>query len=193
MGGFEDIDEAILAGERIENEDIGTSAAIGVNKIAKRTIYINVPIPACVLSGAGTSLTKSAAFPAIVLPNANSAAVYFTVSAPRGEVVPGERAKLRIFWIKNTAVSGNIRLVVNITPAITGSTSVASAIERSVISVALSGTTDIQEASIDLPPAVFSNNQIIGLQISRDPTNTLDTLDADISIVGACIEIQGRC
>lgn len=193
MGGFEDIDESILAGERIENEDIGTSANINPLKAAKRSIYVNAQLANAVLTGTSVALAPSGVFPSILFPNANSGTLNVNLNGPRGEVVPGETAKLHIFWKKDTATSGNIRLVIDITPIIEGASSLASAVNRAIISLALSGTTDIQEAIVDLPPAIFSNNQAIGLQIVRDPTNTLDTLASDIKILSIYLEINGRC
>lgn len=190
MGGFESIDEGIVAGGKIGNADIDSSAAINPRKIEKRLFSIEAPLANAVLSGSA-ALTATYNFNEITLPVASSAGFSVTLPYPRGEISPGERLKIKIgYWVGGS--SGDVRLVVNIKPATQGISNLGSAIERAIITTAGSANT-LSIAEVEFPPSVFNNNQILAISISRDPANTLDTFGANIAVIFAVAEIYGRC
>ena len=191
MGGFESIDEGIVAGQTIANEDIDSAAEINPLKIEKQSIYIDCLINGAILSGASVAVTIDN-FPYILLPNANSGTIILTTRMPRGEITPGEKMKVRILWTSATTGS-QVRFVIQLKPAIAGVSNLGSAIERAVVSAGPSSANFGIEAIAEFPASIFSNEQIVGLYISRDPTNVLDTLAADIKVAAIILEINGRC
>lgn len=193
MGGFEEIDEGIIAGEKVGNADFGASAAIKPLKIEKRAhTVIMEGFSGAVLTGAGVAIGTDTTFPKLTLPNANAGSFTTPVRAPKGELVPGERPTLHIWW--NTAeITGSLRLVVDIRPVIEGALNLSSAIQKAVITPAQGSANQLQEALIEFGPSIFNNNQLWFLKIARDPTNTLDTCAGDININGIYITMNGRC
>ena len=193
MSGFEQIDEAVRAGARAENEDFATptgTAGISPLKVAKRKIYIPFHFANATLSTATESV--SGVFPGILLPNSGAAHAFLGAMAPRGEVSPGEPATLHVFWT-TAATSGVLRLVCDIRPVIEGSANLASAVQRAILSSANGTTVLLQQAKIPFPAALFNNNQQVSLKIARDPSNSLDTLADDIILRCVYLEILGRC
>jgi len=191
MGGFEDIDEGIIAGERIENADIKAAAGIKPLKFEKRTLSMDIRLDGAQLSGASVAIAAVGVFPGITLPNANSGDITVTVEAPRGEMVKGERPTLHIWW-NSAGTSGNARFVVDIKPAIEAVSGLSSAIQKSVISDVQGVASQLQEATIEFPPSIFGNSQLIGIKLARDPANTLDTLASDLQILGLYLTMNGR-
>lgn len=183
------IDDGRIAGEKAYNADVDTSAAIKPIKIEKKSIYLNWVIQNFAISAATSSASN--AFPGWNMVDSGAASLIMQLLSPMAEIVPGENATLHIWWM-TAATTGNVRWVIDIKPVITGFTTLTSAITRSVITPAGSASTFI-DSKVLLPAAVFSNNQLIGLQIARDPTNSLDTIGADAIIRAVYLEINGRC
>ena len=192
MGGFENVDEAMIAGARIDDADIASDAAIKPIKVAKRSLFVSVPLANAVLSGTSVAHSAVGVFDLITLPDANAGTVTVTAMAPRGEVSPGDKVKLHIWWL-TAATSGSARFVVDIKPAIEGISGLGSAIEKAVLSDARASGSQFIEAIVEFSAAVFSNNQLIGIKITRDGTNSLDDLGADLKIGALYLEMQGRC
>lgn len=190
MGGFEEIDEGILAGEKIGNEDIDDSADIKPIKVKSVPIFIDTALANATLSGSA-SLYNQYDFPVILLGDASVGGFTITVPYPRGEISPGSRLKVKILYYISSG-SGKFRLVINVKPALTGIANLESAMERSIISTV--GSPSIAtEIFAEFPPSVFNNNQILGLKISRDPTNALDTFNEFVRVASVYLEIEGRC
>lgn len=192
MGGFEDVDEAIVAGALIGDADIASDAAIKPIKFAKRSMFIPIPLAYTILTGASVAQAVSGIFNTITLPDANSGTITLTTTAPRGEISPGDRVKLHIWWL-TAATSGSARFIINIKPAIKGVSSLSSAIERAVLSDARASGNQFIEAVVEFPAAIFTDNQLIGIKITRDGTNSLDDLGADLKVGALYLEFQGRC
>lgn len=192
MGGFNEIDEGILAGEKIEDEDIDAAAGINPLKVEKRVVRMEAPLANAVFTGTSVAIASLTIYPYVLLPNANSGSFVVTTTAPRGEIVAGEKLRVKILWTSNTT-SGNLRLVVDVKPAIAGVSSLSSALQRAIISPAPSVAKYAVEAILEFPPSIFAPNQIIGVQVARDPSNSLDTLAGDIFILAVVLEINGRC
>lgn len=195
MSGFDQIDEAVKAGARAENADFATpTGTAGINplKMEKRKIFIPFHFGQLVVSGAVTD-DPSGTYAGKVLPDAG-AATYMLLSgmAPRGEVAPGEPGILHIFW-RTTPTTGNARFVCDIRPIIDGSSNLASAVQRATISAANGSANALTEAKMNFPPAIFSNNQQMALKLYRDPTNSLDTIGASLTVHAVYLEILGRC
>lgn len=194
MSGFDLIDEAARAGARAENADFASPAGTaGINplKFAKRPIYIPAHLGQLVVSGSITS-SLSGVFPGRLMPNSGASYMLLGLLSPKTEVSPGEPGTLHIYWT-TAATSGNLRLVVDIRPIINGAASLASAVQRSIITAANASTNVLEESKILFPPAILSNNQGISVKIARDPSNSLDTLSDDIVIRAVYLEILGRC
>lgn len=194
--GFDQIDEACIAGQRAENADFATPAGTaGINplKIAKRNIYVpfHMPTTGIKVSG-GIADGISAAFPGQVFQNAATGSIFLQACAPRGEIVPGAIGTLKILW-ESATNTGNVRFVAAMRTAIDNATTLELAITRNVIQAANASASALSIAKMEFPPAIFNNNQIWGLKLTRDPANTLDTLAADITVHAIWMEILGRC
>lgn len=183
------IDDGRIAGEKARNADVDAAAAIKPLKIEKNPILIPMNVSQATQDSA--SLSASNNFLGWAFADAASHYLIFTLKAPMGEVTPGERGYLRIFWT-TSASSGNCRWVVEIKPIIDGFTTLTAALTRSVITPAASANAII-ESVIEFPPAIFSNGQLIGCKITRDGTNTLDTIAATAILRGVYLSINGRC
>jgi len=192
MGGFVDVDEAMIAGARIEDADIASNADIKPIKIEKRSLFIQAPLNESILSGASVAHSIEGIFDVITLPDANSGTITITTAAPRGEISPGDKVKLHIWWL-TTATSGSARFIANIKPATEGISGLGSAVEKAILSDARGSADQFIEAIIEFPAAIFTNNQLIGIKITRDGTNSLDDLGADLRVGAVYLEMQGRC
>jgi len=191
MGGFETIDEGILAGALIENEDIDASAAINPLKTEKRKILIPAYISGSVLTGVGILSTGVNYIPYILLIYDAAGTINMSICCPKAEIAPGEKGTLHIWWLAaETATS--LRLVVDIKPIIQGTENLLSAITKTDLSVP-SGSNLCTDAKIEIPYAVLSNNQNLAIQIYRDPANTLDTLTVSVVLFCVYLEVLGRC
>ena len=194
MGGFEQIDEAILAGARIEDEDIGAAAAISPLKFSKDIFAVPLWLGGSLLSGTNVVKTYNGKFPSITLPNANTGSIFIMANTPKSEIVPGEYANLTIAWTATaSAGAGNVRFEVYLRPIIEGNTSRYSVITANIVSPKLYGTGLVETAVLPIPPSLISNNQLIGIEIRRVPSNVLDTLAVDVWVVCAYLSINGRC
>lgn len=192
--GFEQIDEAIKAGESAENADFATpTGTAGINplKTEKRKIYIAFHFENAQISGAVVD-ALSGAFPGFEMPDGSATYILLGAMMPRGEVSPGESAILHIIW-KTAGNTGNVRFVVDVKPIITGTSSLASAVQRAIIQAANATGGSLSDAKIIFPPALFTNDQCVSIKIARDGTNSLDTIGAAIQVHGAYLEILGRC
>lgn len=193
MGGFSQIDEAARAGARASNADFAAPSGIaGINPLKIKSESLFIPMPLGKVFRSTATENPAGIFPGIVMPD--SGASYFVggLRAPLEEVVPGGRAQLHIFWW-TTGATGAARFVVDIRPAIAGANNLSSAVQRAVISDADPDGSQIIKATVVLPLAVFSKRQLIGAKIARDPSNSLDTLGADLRVLGVFLEIPGRC
>lgn len=194
--GFEQIDEACQAGEKAENADFATpSGTAGINplKVAKRNIYVPFHFPTGGIIRSG-SLTDgiAAVFPGQTFQDAGSGYILAAGMAPRGEVSPGERGTLKILW-KSAGTAGNVRFVADMKPVIQNAANLSLAVTRAVIQAANTVGSALTIAKMDFPPSLFNNNQLWGLKLSRDPTNALDTIGADVTVHAIWMEILGRC
>lgn len=183
------VDDGRLSGEKAYNADVDASADINPLKIEKNKIFLGWPSGAVSLTTATSSTSN--AFIGYSFPDPGTSSIIFNLLSPRAEITPGEKATLHIWWT-TAATSGSIQWVVDIKPVISGFTTLASALRRSVIAPAASANAFI-DSRIDLPPAIFSNNQLIGLKISRDAGSSLDTIGAAAVIRLVYLEINGRC
>jgi hypothetical protein len=195
--GFEQIDEACQAGARAENADFATptgNAGINPLKIAKRNIYIpfHFQDSGSVISGT-VAFGGAGAFPGLTLGNGGAGYLLAQGFMPRGEISPGERGTLKVAWYVGGATTGNLRLVADLKPVISGTANLSSAITRNVIAAAVGSANTIIISKMEFPPAFFNNNQLLGLKLARDPSNTLDTLGADVVVIAIWMEILGRC
>jgi hypothetical protein len=176
----------MLAGALIENEDIGASAAINPLKMEKRIIKIPCYITNCASSGGAGSTNYLISFSNAAVGQANLSLVL-----PRAEIAQGEKGTLRILWY-TSAGSGNVRLVVDVKPIIEGTANLSSAIQKAVVTAAGAVYT-LVESKIEIPYAILSNSQALGIQIYRDPDNALDTLAQSCCITSIQLEVLGRC
>lgn len=194
MSGFDQIDEACIAGQRAENSDFATpTGTAGINplKIAKRNIYIPFPVNESVRNS-NLVAAPTGVFPGMTFQNASAGYGIFQGMTPRGEVSSGEKGTLKILW-STSATTGNLRLVAQIAILINGISSLAAAVSRNVIQAANTSGNALSIASLAFPPAVFNANQLWHLKLDRDPANVLDTLAADIIVHAIWMEILGRC
>jgi hypothetical protein len=190
--GFEQVDEACQAGARATNADFATpSGTAGINplKTAKRNIY--VPFILSNYTSSGLSDSQAGIMQGVAIPDA-AHYIYLSAMAPRGEIDPGEKGTLHILW-NTSSTTGVVRFVADIRPIIEGSVSLVSAVSRSVIQAANGTTNLISDAKIIFPVAILNKAQGWGLKISRDGTNSLDTIGATIAIRSVHMEILGRC
>ncbi len=183
------IDDGRIAGEKARNADVHASAAINPLKIERKPVLIPWNVSEAVQDSA--DLSHSNNFIGFSFADAAEHTLTFPLRSPMAEVVPGERAYLHIFWT-TSASSGNCRWVVDIKPIINGNTTLTSALQRNIITPAGSANV-ILESIVAFPPAIFSNAQLISVKITRDGTNTLDTIAAAAIIRGVYLEINGRC
>lgn len=194
--GFEQIDEACRAGQRAENADFAApSGTAGINplKIEKRKIYVPFHLSSGGIVESGTSQGASGPYPGRALPNSGSAYVIAQASCPRGEIAAGESGILKILWEAAAGTTGDLRLVAELKTAIYGSAGLTVSMTRNVIQTTNSVANQLSIARMEFPPSVFNNNQLWGLKLSRDPSNSLDTLAQDVWIHGIWMEILGRC
>jgi hypothetical protein len=188
MGGFETIDEGILSGALIENEDIASDADINPIKTEKRSQFINCNF----MQSPGPTTGLDTAFQKIVFPNASADTAYMNFLMPKAEISPGEKGILHIWWHAN-ATSGSVRFVIDLKPAIEGVANLSSAIQRTTLATARSVADQLVDTRVDIPPAILNNNQLLAIKLYRDPANTLDTLAADVSVDCVYLEVLGRC
>jgi len=184
------VDDGRISGAKAADSDVDASAGINPLKVEKHSLFLNwSPSTVQIVSGSPVANIVSV-FSGWKLPDAAASSIAFNLISPRTEISPGDRATLWI-WMYQTAASGMVRLVVDIRPVIEGSLSVTSALQRAVAFSPNQSTLSL--GKIDFPPAIFSNGQIIGIKISRDPANALDTIAADLTIFNCSLEVQGRC
>lgn len=195
--GFEQIDEACQAGARAENSDFAApSGTAGINplKVTKRTLKIPFHITSGgIVTSGGITLAGSGLFGCATFQNASAGYILVQASAPRGEISPGSSAILKVAWAVGGVTAGNVRFVADLKPAINGISALTSALTRNVIQAADGVTAQIMVAKMEIPPAILNNNQLWGLKLARDPINALDTLAADVIVLGIWMEISGRC
>ena len=190
-GGFEEIDEASLAGARIGNADIAAAAGIKPLKVERKPLYIPLNMGSCILSSSNTTRGQSGAFPQIALADAGEG--YFINSiAALGEASPGDPVKLHIWWT-TSATSGQARFVINIKPLRKDFLTTASAIQKQILSDVNGVANRLTHAEVEFPPAVFSSDMLIGIKITRDGTNALDTVGAAVNVNACYLEMAGRC
>lgn len=190
--GIEQIDESLIAGARAENADVHASAAINPIKFEKRPFYLPLHIGNILVTGGIVTQPVSGIAILLRFPSGSAESMYLMARAPRGEVVNGEIVKLHVFW-ETAATSGIARLVAEIRPALDGAANLSSAIQRSMLSDVPSGANTLQEIIFEFPPAIFSQNHIIAVKLTRDPGNVLDTLADNMDIAACFLEIPGRC
>jgi hypothetical protein len=183
------IDDGRIAGEKARNADVDASAGIKPLKIEKKPILIPINFSNAIQDSA--DLAASGAFPGFSFADAAAHTLTAMLRAPLAEITPGERAYLHIWWT-TSATTGQAKWTLDIKPILEGFSSLASAITRSVITQAGSANV-LLESVIELPPAVISNGQVIGIKISRDGTATLDTIAAAAVIRCVYLRINGRC
>jgi len=183
------IDDGRIAGEKARDADVGASAAINPLKIERNPLYIGFNASEAIQGSA--SLVQTSVFAGFQFADTGTPDLTLMLRSPMEEISPGSRGSLRLWWT-TSATSGNVRWVVDIKPIIGGFLSLASAFQRAVISPADSSTTNLTESVIELPPAIFSKGQLIGVKISRDGANTLDTIGAVAVIRGVFLKIDGR-
>ena len=95
--GFEQIDEACIAGQRAENADFATpTGTAGINplKIAKRNRYVPFIFNENIVVS-NVTFTSAGVFPGLVFPNTTASYVLIPASIPRGEISPGESGILK--------------------------------------------------------------------------------------------------
>ncbi len=183
------IDDGRLAGEKARNADIDAAAAIKPIKIEKKPLLLPINLSNAIQDSA--DLSASGAFPGHSFADAAAHTLTAMVKTPLAEISSGERAYLHIWWT-TAATTGQAKWTVDLKPVIEGFSSLASGLTRSVITQAGSANV-LLESVIELPPAIFSNAQILGIKISRDGTATLDTIAAAAVIRCVYLRINGRC
>lgn len=176
------------AGFKVNDEAIEDGAAISMAKFGVRTLYIPLPTTVFTLSGTSVAIAIDGVFNVITMPDANVGNIYTSRRLPAewdsGAIV------LTIFW-KSTAITGNAKFSASISSKATGGTT-ALEVTQTVTTAANTTASKLTVSQVSFVAGTFTAGDLLGLLISRDPTDVADTLGADLSIVGAVLEYTGR-
>lgn len=176
------------AGFKVNDKAIKEDAAIAMSKIGCRTLYIALPPSAFHLAGTSVAVATDGVFPVITLPDANAGNLYTSVRLP-AQYDSGTMT-LSIYW-KCTPVAGNVKFTVDVA----GKADNASAALEETLTVTTAAATtagQINRSQVTMTASNFTAGDLIGIKITRDPTDAADTLGANISFISAVIEYTGR-
>lgn len=176
------------AGFKINNKSIKELAAITMDKIGCRTLYIALPPQAFTLAGTSVAVTTDGVFNVITLPDANAGNLYTSNRLPAQWA--GGTITLSIYW-KTTAITGNVKFVCDIAGKAVGGTTALEETQNVITAVA-STANQLNKSQVTFLAADFTALDLIGLKITRDGTDGSDTAGADVSFVGAALEYTGR-
>ena len=177
-----------LQGKTIDDVDIDPNANIESSKLATRTLNLIIPAVAGVKEGASVANTFDGVFGGVLLPNANSGAIYFSFPKPveydSGNVV------LRVLW-SSAGTTGDLKLTSDIRSATIDSAITSGATDTGTKTTDGTGD-DLNDLTITIAAADFNANEFIGLKLSRDPADGSDTLSSDVRIHALIFEYTGR-
>lgn len=180
-----------LAGHQFSDEDFDKNANIETSKLGTRTLRFTIPATAFHLSGSSVAKTKNGTFGGVTMPNANAGNMYVAIPIPAeydsGNVI------LRILW-NSAGTSGDLKLVSEVKPVSEGDTT-ASGVTDSATATTQGTTLLLNILSITVAAADFrtsNNEQMVGIQIQRDPADGSDTLSSDVTIFAVSLEFTGR-
>lgn len=167
-----------IAGFKIADEDIDAQANINPNKLGLRQKYVSFN-PAEVYTN-GTVI-QDGPFPAIEFDNTNVRYLQLGFALP-GDYASDTEAALDIFW-KSISTSGNVRFAVELASVGEGSPSTSPELIDAIVDAAAPVSNQINKATLNLAAGLFAANDIVGIKITRDPANSLDTLENAIQIL----------
>jgi len=176
-------------GFKFENIDFSDDAAIAMTKFGTRTLQLALDPSASYFSGTSVAISVDSNVTVLTLPDANDGLMYFTFKMPAEMVVSGS-VTIDIYW-KTTAITGDVYLESKICSATTGE---ATTVEDTQTTTSPAPTTSgqIKKSTITHSTSIMTQNDWIGLLITRYPANAADTLGADIKVLMVVFNYTGR-
>jgi len=185
--GLKDITGWGQAGNLIEDADVADNADIERAKLGTRTVYLNIPLSAMTLTGAGAVKTNQGVYAGVVMPDANSTTLYFTFMMPddydSGNIV------FTILW-NTAATSGDIEFILAIGGRASGEA--LSSDETDTFVDTAAGTTTVLNKVSTTISNVPSPGELVGISLQRIPAAGNDTLSADANILLIRMEYTAR-
>ena len=176
-----------LAGYSFTDNDFDSNAEIEKSKLGTRTLYRTFPATSMVTDATKTS---QGVFSGLLMPDASTKKIYFVFQVPK-EYVSGN-ITAQYIW-STAATTGALRLTVTYEGRVVGE-SLASALSSSAsdTDTAKGTTLLLNQGTFTLNSANFAANDYVSIIITRDPTDALDTIAADIIFYAISLEFTGR-
>lgn len=176
------------AGFKVNDKTVKDLAAISMAKIGTRTLHMALPPQAWHLVGTNVVVQSQGVFNVIQCPDANTADLYTSFRLP-AEYDSGNLT-LTIYWL-SSAVAGNVKLTAQLAGKAVGGTTAS---EETIVTVTTVSATSLQlnKHQFNFNSADVTALDLVGIHITRDPADVLDTLGADIVIVSAFLDYVGR-
>ena len=176
------------AGDTIEDADIDEDAGIEISKLATRTLYVSIPAPALMRSGAGVASGAEGVYGTVTLPDANTGILYGFFPLP--DEWDSGTITCRIWW-NTPATANDVKFSIALKSTTVDGTTTAEE-TLTVTDTADATGDDINNATVSFAAADFTKGDFIGFSLTRDPSDVADTLGASAKIFAVDFEYTGR-
>lgn len=181
---------ALRTGFKIGNKAIADNAAIAMTKFGTRTLEIPICGGEWVLSGSGVALAEDGIFEGITMPDANQGDLYSSLHYPAEFDANNTDIDVEIYWKANDT-GGDAKFTVAIGIG-EDDDALAEADSDSVITTVQNVANKINKSVVTLSAAGLAADHLLGVKITRDPTDGDDDLGSDLVIVGVIIKFTGQ-
>ena len=172
---------ARVVGYKALGTDLDTSADIARTQLAAATDYIWVPL--IQYTGA---LTNSGVFPALTFDDAAQKYGRGTIQLPQG--YGSGIVSIVIPWY-TAATTGNCKWIVDVA-SIAAAAALTSENQQTVVTAANGTGTRLILSTVSFTASYFASGDLIGVQVSRDGADVLDTISADAFIAGCGVYLS---